>query len=450
LLLKDDELVRTEMAASRNLLRVERAGKPAYVWVNPPSLAREEQVLLTMWNFPIRDSRSLVPFRVSAAATKQVWLTFHVPETAVSGRYFGKVLVRGGGSDLVDIPIELKVHSFDLAESKVRYSIFYRAQLDPAKASIGSEYRNVEQVRNELQDLRNHGVLSPTLYQLTSDRILLRRMLQLWKDEGIARGPLFYLGIQTTESSLGNFHTAAPKNLDRMFDTIGEAAESFGFSKVYVYGSDEAEGPELSRQRELWKRIQRLGGGVFVAGYSGAHALVGDVLDVQINYGKHDASEAQKWHSRGKQIYSYANPQSGPENPYLFRLNYGLMLWAHDYDGAMPYAYQHCFGSCWNDVDHPVYRDHNMTYPTADGIIPTLAWEGFREARDDVRYLATLQEALDSASNGPASKAARAFLRELRADLRHRSSRSKKYNADVRLDLDRLRKTVVSHIEMLQ
>ena len=31
------------------------------------------------------------------------------------------------------------------------------------------------------------------------------------------------------------------------------------------------------------------------------------------------------------------------------------------------------FGSIWNDFDHPTYRDHNLTYPTIDDVIDTIA-----------------------------------------------------------------------------
>jgi hypothetical protein len=60
----------------------------------------------------------------------------------------------------------------------------------------------------------------------------------------------------------------------------------------------------------------------------------------------------------------------------------------------MNFAYQYPFGAAWNDFDSPKrdkdYRDHMFTYPTSDGVIGTVQWEGFREGVDDTRYLATL------------------------------------------------------------
>ena len=59
----------------------------------------------------------------------------------------------------------------------------------------------------------------------------------------------------------------------------------------------------------------------------------------------------------------------------------------------MDYAYQHQFGpSIWNDFDDVAdhYRDHVFAYPTTDGVIDTVQWEGWREGVDDTRYVASL------------------------------------------------------------
>ena len=93
----------------------------------------------------------------------------------------------------------------------------------------------------------------------------------------------------------------------------------------------------------------------------------------------------------GHKILSYNNPQGGAEEPETYRRNYGLALWHAGFDGACTYAYQHSFGHAWDDFDDNTYRDHNMTYPTVNGVISTVQWEGYREGYDDLRYLATLE-----------------------------------------------------------
>ena len=116
----------------------------------------------------------------------------------------------------------------------------------------------------------------------------------------------------------------------------------------------------------------------------------------------------------------------------------------------MPYAYQHCFGSCWNDTDHPTYRDHNLTYPTVNGSIPTLAWEGLREGVDDVRYVEALQrKILSSSAESPATVAATAYLHKLRKDITSVGSSSGRYNRLAAIDLDEVRQILVLRIKAI-
>jgi len=146
--------------------------------------------------------------------------------------------------------------------------------------------------------------------------------------------------------------------------------------------------------------------------------------------GPPDPEEAAKFHSVGSRVFCYANPQVGPEEPETFRRNYGLLLWKAGFDGAMDYAYQHGFGHVWNDFDSTHYRDHNFAYPTVNGVVGTVQFEGYREACDDVRYLATLLSAIEGCRDPNAKAAAQAWVGAL----------------DPTGDLDKLRTEMVQHI----
>ncbi len=104
-------------------------------------------------------------------------------------------------------------------------------------------------------------------------------------------------------------------------------------------------------------------------------------------------------HQKGNLVFKYHDPKSGPENPEIFRYKRGLYLWQNDYDGAMDYAYQHSMGFIWNDFDYTRYRDLAFTYPTTTGVIDTIAWEGYREGVDDLRYLATLESIIQQVTD---------------------------------------------------
>lgn len=447
LLLKDDSLVIVDRSRERNYVRLRGNSSDSFVVVNEKALATSEKAQPSVADFPVQDAEVLVPMELSSGEAKQVWVTVSVPEGVEPGLYVGEIQIALDGHPVGFHEIRLTVHSFRLAKPKVLYSIYYRGQLSHAQPTVGSEYKSLTQMRHELLDLQRHGINVPTMYQASNkSRALLTAALNLRRELGMNQGPMFYVGIETTANSLGKLGPIAEQNLRRLLPRLVAEFRDAGFSDVYIYGKDEARGTELVDQRKLWRIAHDMGAKIFVAGYTGSYQLIGDLLDVFVHAFQPDPEEAITWHEGGGKIFNYANPQTGPENPYLFRLNYGLVLWADGYDGAMPYAYQHCFGSCWNDMDHPVYRDHVLAYPTADGVIPTLAWEGLREGIDDVRYLATLEDAITSGHGTSAAIAAQTYLDTLRRDVHARQGRFGKYNQNLLMDLNAIRDQVVSHI----
>ena len=201
-----------------------------------------------------------------------------------------------------------------------------------------------------------------------------------------------------------------------------KVATDFGFKNVYFYARDEARGELLAEQFAAWESVRGAGGRVMAAGYRSSKDALGNFEstggkeDLFVCLGMLSRFESSLWHDKGKLIYSYQNPTGGQELPETWRRNYGLLLWQYDYDGALPYAWQHGYSDAWNDFDHAELKDHNFTYPTVDGVIDTLQWDGFREGVDDLRYLATLLDTLESESGRESSNApaARAWLRELK------------------------------------
>lgn len=177
---------------------------------------------------------------------------------------------------------------------------------------------------------------------------------------------------------------------------------------------------------------------MFVAGYVGSNfQAMGDIQDLLICAGYPSKREADKWHSRGHKIWRYANPQGGVENPEINRRNFGLLLWKHRYDGAATWTYLSTAGHTWNDFDNPRGRDYNFVYPTMDGVIDTVQWEGYREGVDDIRYVTTLEDAIRKAeaSGDPkrvnAASTAERYLEELDVESR---------------ELDTVRLEMIQHI----
>ena len=96
----------------------------------------------------------------------------------------------------------------------------------------------------------------------------------------------------------------------------------------------------------------------------------------------------------------------------------------------------------WNDYAGPVgsYRALNMVYPTDDGVIDTVQWEGYREGIDDIKYATTLMQAVAKGENSKnASKMSLA-------------AEAEKYIEEVDLsgDLDTVREQIIDYILRLR
>ena len=113
-------------------------------------------------------------------------------------------------------------------------------------------------------------------------------------------------------------------------------------------------------------------------------------------------------------------------------------------DGAMNFAYMWLPHSilCWNDYAGPVggYRAYNMVYPTDDGVIDTVQWEGYREGIDDIRYATILMQAIAKAKSS--NESTRQTL----------AAEEEKYIevADLTGDLDAVRGQIIDYILKLK
>ena len=387
LLLRDDDLIRVDLAKKENLLRrVNEAGESVYVPISTPTSNHLADV-------QPRDADCLLPVTIPADSAKQFWLTVHVPHDASPGDYAGTIRLRAADAEVATLNLSVRVLPFELAAPKLIYSIYYRARLRrDGKGSISSEAKSPQQYLAEMRNMKAHGVLYPTVYQ-GYDKQLLRQVVELRKEAGLPAGLFFGLGRGT----------GSPKNQGQLNALASSVRawraflEPFGYDQVYFYGIDEATGEALQAQRAAWRAVQEAGGKTFVACYRETFERMGALLNLAVFAGGPDPAEAKKFHSVGSQIFSYGNPQVGVEEPETFRRNFGLLLWKSGFDGTMDYAYQHSFGHIWNDFDNKSYRDHVFAYPTVNGVIDTVQWEGFREGVDDVRYVTTLEKGIAAA-----------------------------------------------------
>ncbi|MGI5819567.1 MAG: carbohydrate-binding family 9-like protein [Armatimonadota bacterium] len=427
LLLKDDTLVRVDHDMRENYVKLRREEGDEYLWISfprPDDARRDPYGRANLTDEPIHDAKELQPVTIPADTAKQFWLTARVPNYAPAGVYRGEIEVLAGEKVVETLDLELEVLPFDLEDNPLESSVYFHWGIDLIDEPGSLEFyrRSPSQYRAELRNLLDHGVDNPTMgVRHESGKLpvalLLRRQVRMANDN------LYYL-------------TARADSDSETVREIIDLAREFGFEHVYFYGRDEAKGDALRAQREDFERIHRLGGRVFAAGYHAeSFPIVGDLKDLLVSWGDPSPEIAADWHSQGGKVFSYANPQSGLEEPETYRRNYGLLLAVNNYDGGMTYCYYHG----WNDFSGERYRQHNFVYPTMDGVIDTVQWEGYREGIDDLRYLATLRRAIEKAHEAGGGRArladrAQRFIDEM----------------DVAGDLNELRNTMIDWILRLR
>lgn len=409
LLLKDDKLIRVDHINRHNYMRqVSATGEESYVLISG-----DESIDIS--NLKPLDAPTLQPTDIDAGENKQFFLTVRVPESASSGIHKGKLRLTADNAPVRELPISLNVLPFDLEKPALRYGLYYRGKLPPYtplhpefkrlkdnKAVINDRWKLESQYLLEMENMKAHGVDYPTMYQ--NEFRLLSSELLLRQKAGLPMDALYSLGVQTGNAT----SRQSLLILRNKVQSWRAQAAPYGVNNFYVYGKDEAKGEELLSQRQAWKTVSEAGGSVFAAVSKGVAPLMGDLIDTAIVLGELDEKEVNAYHLLGKKIFSYSNPQVGEETPETYRRNYGVRLWKVGYDGALNYAYQHAANHVWNDFDHQKYRDHVFAYPTVDGVIDTLQFEGFREGIDDVRYLTTLRRLIAETNGGNQAKATRA------------------------------------------
>ncbi len=391
LLLNDDTLIKLDEEKKENYVKLAFPEGEEYVWISDPTEVASHSMPVD--KFPVKDSPDLLPVDIDAGKNKQFWLTVHVPADTAPGQYTSTVTLSTPQQTLNELTLTVDVLPFELLPPYYTSSMDYHGRLDSdGSGTIGSWLKSRKQFRAELENMVAHGLRNCQHYSIPKS--ILGEVLKIREEVGMDNRTLYLkntipIGRPTDPEAL--------ETIKRNVRDILEFTKDYGTETVYFYGMDERRGEELRSQRPAWAAVREAGGKTFVAGWADNVEMMADVQDMHVRAGWPNAEEVARWHALGHKIFAYSNPQTGVENPVVYRRNFGLVLWKYDYDGAATNAYQHTFGATWNDFDHRTFRAHTIAYPTVDGVIDTIAWEGYREGVDDVRYVTTLEHAVADA-----------------------------------------------------
>lgn len=170
--------------------------------------------------------------------------------------------------------------------------------------------------------------------------------------------------------------------------------KELGHTDFYSYGVDEGSPAVIRKERAAWRVVHEAGGKTHVTTHPRGELLFAlDFMVMPRAPSKERTLEINKFHeSHPDGICGwYADPHSGPENPDFFRRIHGIQAWKSNYDVITNYTW---WRNNWNDSAipyEPMYRGIILVYVGREQNFDTLAWEGIREALDDVRYASYLK-----------------------------------------------------------
>lgn len=401
LLVNDPTLVKVSDSPKSNKVKLSFPDKTEYIDI--PCKYNKKIIPYSFAKFPVKDMPTLQAIDLPADKNQQIWLTVKTPDNAVAGLYTGKLNLEKDGNVIASIPIKLRVLPFKLAKSRLSYGLYYIGALKINNAALTCYRVSSALMKKHWKNMLEHGIDNWIVYQPWEEDLSLRaleKVLKIRQELGINDRPLYYCGLTTAKTLRSNSRVLASKpetiaKFKKILTKIKKLCDKYKVPEFYIYACDENHKARAQDRIKLWKIVHDAGGKVMTTQYHPQKSIAFKKdLDLLI-YGYGLPNKLTKeFHKYGNKVVAYCSPQVGVENPWLYRMQYGQKLWSSGLDGVMNYAYIREMGNPWNDFDHLSYRDHLFVYPTINGFIETIAWEGMREAVDDTRYITTLEKCI--------------------------------------------------------
>jgi hypothetical protein len=129
-----------------------------------------------------------------------------------------------------------------------------------------------------------------------------------------------------------------------------------------------------------------------------------------------DANYARIWREAGGELINYADPFPSSENPEFFRRRVGTLMYKRGLAGDMMHE---CYRRLWPFHEFRTggeiggYRNFEMCIPTQDAFLWKLAYDGLREAMNDVRYFTALKRLATRHRDSPDEALRREARRQL-------------------------------------
>ncbi len=394
LLLNDEELIKVDTVKKGNYARIVKEGKTTYQWITPeqPLDSRYDEHWSDISVFSpmapgFDDARTLQKISLEAGQFKQLFLTAHTTKETQPGIYHGEIiLTSGNGKRLGAIPVSLRVLPFVLPQPKcyfdlnrdyVTFSYSY-ISLPLIMRENGGNYELAKKqfiatMKNQEAHNQHYHMSRNYMEELELMKAAGRRLDKLFLFARIVNGAHNEMQMKVNAASARRqLRQLSPETLE-----------------IYLGYGDEPDSEWLMDTRRIFEIYQNAGFRFFLAGSSNLFFKTGYQLDfVNLAFAPESPAPPQPWNLVGHaNVAWYADHHIGTENPAFNRRQYGLAPYLANYSATGNYA--HHYGP-YNDR-RDTYKPMVFAYGVYSGVIDTLAWEGYREGVDDIRYATKLK-----------------------------------------------------------
>jgi hypothetical protein len=326
-------------------------------------------------------------FGVGTWESRQLWIDIDVPEGTPEGLYESVLTVTPQGQSPRSIKLLLKVLDLQLAEPEQGWHLFFLNTLE----GVGPMVTPAERYAAYLLDIADHGFDQATVADPGST--LLAALEARW-----------LAGLQAPATTY--LHTVPLEEIGGYVATVQRLGEGKSIPELWFFTVANPRTPEeLETAIAAGEAIQQAGGKTTTTIDPTMAELHGETLDVPI----YTLMQPEFENYVVSVLKGEREPDPRPEfyhlvgtveDPVVNRLLCGLYVDKTGMDGVFVSSYQDPTGV--EDVFNELtamgrFRPQMLTYPSADGPIPTVQWVAAREGIDDMRYLATLQQAIDTA-----------------------------------------------------
>jgi len=338
---------------------------------------------------PVADVRLSGPvsFNVRTWETRQLWIDVTVPDGTAPGLYESTLTVTPQGQPPRSAKLLVKVLGLRLAEPWQKWQVFFQNTLVNA-APMGL---SKDVYAAYLADVKAHGfdqasVADPggTLLDALNMRVAA--------------------GLKS--SATVSLESVPPDEAGAFVSTVRRLLSGKTVPDLLFYTIANPTTPaETEAAIAVGKAIHDAGGKTITTVSPAMLGMLGDSLDVllydilQPDFENYDVAVLKGEQKQDPRPEYYQVP-GATENPVVNRLLCGFYVEKSAMDGVYVSSYQDPAGcpDPFNETaSTSAVRPQMLTYPAKVGPVSTIQWEAAREGRDDMRYVATLEKAIEEA-----------------------------------------------------